>query len=129
MSLPPDHSPIEQNEAFHEEVRAYLNKQPDRTAATESPSPLSGDSASKERGGLCNNGKRKLKGIRWAKGEPAPSPAPTDGTPVWRWFDGNENEHRYARLRCAANLAAFNAQPVTVSKQERARAWHQCANF
>lgn len=40
-------------------------------------------------------------------------------------FSGMDDERRHMRLRCAIALAAFNAQPLSVSMQDRARAWHE----
>lgn len=40
-------------------------------------------------------------------------------------FSGNDPENRYLRLRCSAELAAFNGQNLTTSAEERATAWHK----
>lgn len=41
------------------------------------------------------------------------------------YFPAYDDDHRYLRLRCGMLCAAFNAQPMTVSKEERARAWYE----
>ncbi|KAK3117141.1 hypothetical protein LTR53_001798 [Teratosphaeriaceae sp. CCFEE 6253] len=55
--------------------------------------------------------------------EPGVPPPPDHDGATWHCFNANDDVHRYARLRCSNTLAAFNAQPVSVTKQERAKAW------
>jgi len=43
----------------------------------------------------------------------------------WKPFNGNDNGHRYLRKRCAMLCYAFNSQPLSVSLEERSKAWHE----
>ncbi|KAK4556384.1 hypothetical protein LTR86_006528 [Recurvomyces mirabilis] len=51
--------------------------------------------------------------------------SPPESPDGWHSFSGNDTENRYLRLRCSATLAAFNAQNLTTSADERATAWHK----
>ncbi|KAK1056941.1 hypothetical protein LTR12_008137 [Friedmanniomyces endolithicus] len=42
----------------------------------------------------------------------------------WTFFSGNDDEHRYRRLRCGMLLATFNSQPLSASMQDRTEAWN-----
>jgi len=39
-------------------------------------------------------------------------------------FSANDDGHRYLRKRCEVHCTAFNAQPASVSREERAEAWN-----
>ena len=43
----------------------------------------------------------------------------------FRPFSGNDQESRHIRLRCAHNLANFNTQPLTTTREERTEAWNE----
>jgi len=58
-------------------------------------------------------------------GNLSPTITSPESSNSWHSFSGNDNENRYLRLRCSAALAAFNAQNLTTSAEERATAWHK----
>ena len=52
--------------------------------------------------------------------------SPTDsGIAGLECFPANDDDHRYLRLRCGMLCAAFNAQPLSTSREERARLWYE----
>jgi len=125
MPPPPESPQLCSEEAYHDEVRTFLNQQLSKPRATQQSSLY--NASYEDRAELQNLseviGPELEAHIQITDLESA-SPLATDSN-AWCFFDGDRDEHRYARLRCAIHLAALNAQPITVSMKERARAWHE----
>ncbi|TKA78979.1 hypothetical protein B0A55_02559 [Friedmanniomyces simplex] len=112
------------SEAYHAEVQAYLNRR-----MTEMSDPVEGSpERDQQGGGMAVHDRSRAKGEEdfdpTAIGEVG-SASNGQGPPKWTFFSGNDDDNRYRRLRCGMLLAAFNAQPLSVSMQERAKAWHE----
>ncbi|KAK3073806.1 hypothetical protein LTR53_004272 [Teratosphaeriaceae sp. CCFEE 6253] len=136
---PPQYHPSKSNEDYHAEVLAYLHRQstttpdPSESVTKEPPPEYAGqaplanieaqtdtiDGSQKETDEVASLPVHDVEELA----DPGLPPLPDHGEATWYCFNADDDVHRYARLRCSNTLAAFNAQPVSVTKQERAKAW------
>ncbi|KAK1028737.1 hypothetical protein LTS16_020326 [Friedmanniomyces endolithicus] len=113
------------SEVYHSEVRAFLHRQMSDISTTAEPSlesPRPGcDEWSTETAGIISDRAQEEHGLHLDAEEGTGRQGPAK----WTFFSGNDDEHRYRRLRCGMLLAAFNSQPLSASMQDRTEAWKE----
>ncbi|KAK1824960.1 hypothetical protein LTR12_000501 [Friedmanniomyces endolithicus] len=113
------------SEVYHSEVRAFLHRQmSDTQTAAESDLeyPRSGcDEQDNDAADVTSDRAQEEHGLHLDAEEGTGRQGPAK----WTFLSGNDDEHRYRRLRCGMLLAAFNSQPLSASMQDRTEAWNE----
>jgi len=113
------------SEVYHAEVRSFLHRQmSDTQTAAESDLeyPRSGcDEQDNDAADVTSVKAQEEDGLHLDAEEGTGRQGPAK----WTFFSGNDDEHRYRRLRCGMLLAAFNSQPLSASMQDRTEAWNE----
>ncbi|KAK5690928.1 hypothetical protein LTR17_025836 [Elasticomyces elasticus] len=130
MSSNTDHLPesptSDSSSAYHAEVRAFLDRksqemdQPGHISA--SSSLYSGDDEQTHTATTVHIQKPQQVNAHDVAG-PDIMPSGTSSDTAWHFFQAKDAEHWVARMRCESALAAFNAQPSSVSAEDRGKAW------
>ncbi|KAK0254173.1 hypothetical protein B0A54_05353 [Friedmanniomyces endolithicus] len=112
-------------ETYQAEVRAFLTRQMSDISTTAEMNTEDGKSEHTEWEDLAtfvaSDEAQGDDGLYLVGAEAAGKQEPSK----WTFFSGNDDEHRYRRLRCGMLLAAFNSQPLSASMQDRAKAWSE----
>ncbi|KAK5716497.1 hypothetical protein LTR15_009388 [Elasticomyces elasticus] len=113
--------------AYHAEVRAFLDRKAQEMDQpgghiSASSSQYSGDDEQTHTATTVHIRKRQQVNDDDVV-EPDIMPSGTSRDPQWHFFQAKDAEHWVVRTRCESALAAFNAQPSSVSAEDRGKAW------
>ncbi|KAK4923364.1 hypothetical protein LTR49_009434 [Elasticomyces elasticus] len=124
----PESPGSDSSSAYHAEVRAFLDRksqgmdQPCHMSA--SSSQYSGDDEQTHTATTVRILKLQRQQCNADNvAEPDIMPSDTSSDPQWHFFQATDAEHWVARMRCESALGTFNAQPSSVSAEDRGKAW------
>ncbi|KAK4888419.1 hypothetical protein LTR27_012696 [Elasticomyces elasticus] len=124
----PESPGSDSSSAYHAEVRAFIDRKCQEMnqngRMSVSSSQYSGDDEQTHTATTANIRKLQPQQVN-ADDVAGPDDmlSRTSSETAWHFFRATDAEHWVARMRCESALAAFNAQPSSVSAEDRGKAW------